>query len=64
MMNRLETEEAQMALIDYQEGSISLGRLAEILGLDPVSARNYIRAHGIVTACPEMDEILEDADNA
>jgi len=37
----------QTALNAYGEGLISLGKLAEILGLDPVSARLYLKDLGI-----------------
>ncbi len=37
----------QTALDAYGEGLISLGKLAEILGLDPVSARLYLKDLGI-----------------
>ena len=39
-----EIERRKHVAIDaYQEGFISLGRLAEILGMDPVTTRNYLR---------------------
>lgn len=54
----------QVALAAYREGFISLGKLAETLGLDPLSARKYLREHGIPLAVQETDEILSDAANA
>jgi predicted HTH domain antitoxin len=37
----------QTALAAYGEGLISLGKLAKFLGLDPVSARLYLKDLGI-----------------
>jgi len=37
----------QVAIDAYREGFISLGKLAEVLGIDPVSTRNYLIEHGI-----------------
>ncbi|KAF0215991.1 MAG: hypothetical protein FD174_3884 [Geobacteraceae bacterium] len=54
----------QVALAAYQEGFISLGKLAETLGLDPVSARSYLKEHGISLVVQEADEILADVVNA
>lgn len=54
----------QVALAAYQEGFISLGKLAETLGLDPVSARSYLKEHGISLVVQEAEEILADAVNA
>ena len=38
----------ETALSAYREGFISLGKVAEILGLDPVSARAYPREAGVL----------------
>lgn len=54
----------QVALAAYQEGFISLGKLAESLGLDIVSTRRYLRERGISLVVQEPDEILADAANA
>ena len=54
----------QMALAAYQEGLISLGKLAESLGLDPLSAQNYLRDHGIMVTMHDATEVSSDADNA
>jgi len=37
----------QTAISAYREGLISLGKLAEVLGLDPVSARLYLKENNI-----------------
>lgn len=52
------------ALDSYREGLISLGKVAEILGLDPVSARRYLKKHGIPIQSQDLPEIRKDADNA
>ena len=54
----------QMALAAYQEGLISLGKLAESLGLDPVSARRYLKEQGIAVTMPDIEEALADVGNA
>ena len=54
----------KVALNAYQEGFISLGKLAEVLGLDPVSARNYLIEHGIPIRSQDRDELTRDAENA
>ncbi|HBA89932.1 MAG TPA: hypothetical protein DCZ75_18640 [Geobacter sp.] len=54
----------QIALCAYQEGLISIGKLAESLGLDPVTARGYLREQGIEIAVQDATEALADAGNA
>jgi len=54
----------QVALAAYQEGFVSLGKLAESLGLDPLGARDYLREHGIRLAVQEFAEVMSDAANA
>ena len=54
----------KVALSAYQEGFISLGKLAEVLGLDPVSTRNYLIEHGIPIRSQDGDEPARDAENA
>jgi len=54
----------QVALAAYQEGFISLGKLAEVLGLDPVSARNYLMQRGVRLQQQTLDELARDAENA
>jgi predicted HTH domain antitoxin len=57
-------ERKKVALSAYLEGFISLGKLAEVLGLDPVSARNYLREHGLPVHSQEGEELKRDAENA
>jgi predicted HTH domain antitoxin len=57
-------ERRQVALNAYKEGFISLGKLAEVLGIDPISARNYLKEHGIPVQAQELKEISQDAANA
>lgn len=54
----------QVALSAYQEGFISLGKLAEVLGLDPVSARNYLRERDIPIHSQDREDLARDAENA
>lgn len=54
----------QVALSAYKEGFISLGKLAEVLGVDPVSARIYLRELGIPLSGPDREEIAQDSKNA
>jgi predicted HTH domain antitoxin len=53
-----------VALSAYQEGFISLGKLAEILGLDPISTRNYLQEHGIPIQTTELIDLIQDTENA
>lgn len=53
-----------IALDAYKEGFISLGKLSEILGVDIVSARLYLKEHGIPIRVQELHEIVRDAANA
>ena len=54
----------EVALSAYGEGFISLGKVAEVLGLDPVSARDYLRERGIPVRSPDIGELTADAKNA
>lgn len=54
----------QVALAAYQEGFISLGKLAQSLGVDPLTARNYLKERGIRQMVQGADEIAADATNA
>jgi predicted HTH domain antitoxin len=54
----------QVALSAYQEGFISLGKLAEVLGLDPISARGYLHEHGIPVHTQSLPELAQDVENA
>ncbi len=54
----------QVALESYNEGFISMGKLAEILGTDSVSARLYLKEKGVPVKTQAMEEIIQDAANA
>jgi len=54
----------QTALNAYGEGLISLGKLAEILGLDPVSARLYLKDLGIPLQVQDRSGAAGDAADA
>ena len=54
----------EVALSAYREGFISLGKVAEVLGLDPVSARDYLRGRGISVSGQDVGELTSDAKNA
>lgn len=54
----------QVAISAYQEGLISLGKLAEVLGIDPVSARIYLKEHRILLQVQDLEEIKRDTTNA
>lgn len=53
-----------VALDAYREGLISLGRLSEVLGIDHVTTRLYLKEKGIRVKVQEPSEILKDAQNA
>ena len=61
--DRLE-HRRQVAISAYKEGFISLGKLAEILGLDPVSTRNYLKDQGIPIQSQDLTSLAKDAENA
>ncbi len=54
-------ERRNVALNAYKEGFISLGKLAEVLGLDPVSARDYLAKQGIPTQTQDQKDVRQDA---
>lgn len=54
----------QVALAAYREGFISLGKLAESLGVDPITARDYLRKRGIPIMTQSKEDISADAANA
>ena len=54
----------ETAVAAYQEGFISLGKLAEVLGMDPVSARSYLRDVGIAIHVQDASGISRDAGHA
>lgn len=53
-----------VALNAYQQGFISLGKLSEILGMDTVSARLYLKQNNIQIKTHEADELIRDVRNA
>ena len=58
-------EQRKAAAIDsYREGFISLGKLANVLGIDTVTARLYLRERGIALKVQDAAEITSDAANA
>lgn len=61
--DRLE-QRRKVAVSAYNEGFISLGKLAEVLGLDPVSTRNYLKEHGIPNQSQGMEDLAQDSENA
>ena len=61
--DRLE-HRRQVAVGAYSEGFISLGKLAEVLGLDPVSTRNYLKDQGIPIQSQDIQSLAQDTDNA
>jgi predicted HTH domain antitoxin len=54
----------ETAVAAYKEGFISLGKLAEVLGLDPVRARDYLKEAGVRLLVQDADEIERDAGHA
>jgi predicted HTH domain antitoxin len=54
----------QVALAAYREGFISLGKLAQSLGVDPLTAQSYLKERGIQQLVQGEDEIMADAANA
>ena len=53
-----------VSLKAYQEGLISLGKLAEVLGIDPAAARLYLRDRGIPLRVQDSADLPRDAANA
>ena len=53
-----------LAMEAYKEGLLSLGRLAEVLGMDPVSTRDYLLENGIPLRSQDYEDILKDIMNA
>src|SRR5512136_2837413 len=53
----------ETALASYREGFISLGKLAEVIGLDPVSARAYLKDAGVPLQVQAAAEAKSDAEN-
>jgi predicted HTH domain antitoxin len=61
--DRLE-HRRNVAVSAYSEGFISLGKLAEVLGLDPVSTRNFLKNQGISIQSQDLKGLAQDAKNA
>jgi len=53
-----------VALEAYKEGLISLGKLSEILGMDIVSTRLYLKKQGIRILMQNPSDVVRDAVNA
>ena len=53
-----------VALNAYKEGFISLGKLSEILGIDTISARLYLKQMYVPMRSQGVDEIKKDVPNA
>ena len=53
-----------VAIEAYKEGILSLGRLSEILGMDPVSTRDYLLEKGIPLQVQNHENIMKDIKNA
>jgi len=54
----------EVALMAYREGFISLGKLAETLGIDPVSTRKYLKTRVKKLIVSGKKEIIKDFANA
>ena len=54
----------QVAVSAYGEGFISLGKLSEVLGIDPISTRIYLKERGIPLLATDLKEIGQDTENA
>lgn len=54
----------QVALNAYQEGLISLGKLSEVLGVDPLSARLFLKEQNIPLQVQDLKDISRDAADA
>ncbi len=54
----------ETAIAAYREGFISLGKLSEVLGMDPISARSYLKETGLPLLVQDIDEVKRDAENA
>lgn len=61
--NSLERRKS-IAIDAYKEGFISFGKLSEILGVDIVSAKLYLKEHKIPVKTQELSEIKQDTVNA
>jgi predicted HTH domain antitoxin len=57
-------ERKKIAISAYKEGFISLGKVAEVLGLDQISARNYLKGHSISLQTQDLSDLRKDTKNA
>jgi len=48
----------------YKEGLISLGKLSEILGVDIITARSYLKEKNVRIIAQDLEEAAQDAANA
>lgn len=58
------TSETKMIIESYQRGEISLGKLAQEIEMDPVSARDFLKSHGIDIQTCDAQDIPSDIKNA
>jgi predicted HTH domain antitoxin len=63
-MDKQLEKRKQTAMSAYSEGLISLGKLAEFLGLDPISARLYLKGLGIPLQVQDRSGAAGDAADA
>lgn len=63
LLNSVE-HRRQVALAAYQEGFISIGKLAETLGLDPASTRLFLKNNGVIQKAQDISDMAADAANA
>ena len=57
-------ERRSVAVRAYEEGLISLGKLAEVLGVDPISARLHLKERGIRLRVQDASAAAVDAAHA
>jgi predicted HTH domain antitoxin len=61
--DRIE-QRKQVALSAYQEGFISMGKLAEVLGIDPISTRDFLKEEGIPIRSQDLENLTQDFEHA
>lgn len=54
----------QKLLEVYSLGEMSLCKLAQELNIDPVTARDFLRSHGIPIQSDNVQSVLSDVKNA
>jgi predicted HTH domain antitoxin len=63
-MESIMTSATEKIIETYQKGEISLGKFAQEIGMDPVSARDFLKSNGIkIETCYTLD-IPSDTKNA